>query len=316
MRQLCCLALESFGFLITRIDPPSQSKLFQASAAYNDSESSQIDTVSIRSKGKRDTTKSPLKASLVKAEFLDMKLQLENILQSCNAQKMYKKCTQLMASKAQNIPLFSDVEYLRSLKECKLAPAILQKLGPFFTWTDHSVLTAAVKACNISKAVMLLQSFDAQVDLSLPITEYPVPHPAPSMAPYDTSMQTVLGIKLNTELSKISLQQVLELRYSIQKSFQITEHSLQLMAVESTTNILYWIIPKCISHLISSKIMQDPGYHGDRVQEVSVYPGTLFVSVSVLNLGSLSFLSQVSEIVSCIYIPYRGKLWWCKTLVH
>ena len=292
--------MESFGFFITRIDPPSQSKLFQAPTAYTDSESSQIDTLSIRSKGKGDTMKSPFKASLAQAEFLDMKLQLENILQSCNAQKIYKKCTKLMASNAQNIPLFSDVEYLHSLKECKRAPAVLQKLGPFFTWTDHSVLTAAVKACNISKAVTLLQNFDAQVDLSLPIIEYPVPQPVPSMAPYDTSMQTVLGIKLNAELSKISLQQVLELRYSIQKSFQITEHSLQLMAVESTTSILYWIIPKCISHLISSKIMQVPSYHGDRIQEVSVYPGTLFISVSVLNLGSLSFLSQVSEIVSCI----------------
>ena len=296
------LALESFGLFITRIDLPSQSKLFQAPTAYTDSESYQIDMVSIRSKGKGDATKSPFKASLAQVEFLDMKLQLENILQSCNAQKIYKKCARLMASNTPKIPLFSDVEYLRSLKECKLAPAILQKLGPFFTWTDHSVLTAAVKACNISKAAMLLQSFDAQVDLSLPITEYPLPHPVPSMAPYDTSMQTVLGIKLNAELSKISLQQVFELRYSIQKSFQITEHSLQLMAVESSTNILYWIIPKRISHLISSKIMQDRSYHGDRVQEVSVYPGTLFVSVSVLNLGSLSFLSQVSEIVSCIYI--------------
>ena len=138
-----------------------------------------------------------------------------------------------MASHAQNIPLFSNVEYLHSLKECKLAPAILQKLSPFFTWSDHSVLTAAVKACNNSKAARLLQQFHAHVDLSLPITEYPVPQPIPSMAPYDTSMQTVLAIKLNIELSKFYLQQVLELRYSIQKNFQITEHSLQLMAAKS-----------------------------------------------------------------------------------
>ena len=296
VKHLICLALESFGFL--RIDTVSQSKMVQASTACIESESSQTDTVSIRSKGKSDTTKSSFKASLVIAEFLDMKNHLENMLQSCTAQKIYKKCKKLMASNTQSIPLFSDVEYLCSLKECKLAPAILQKLSPFFTWSDHSVLEAAVKACNNSKAVMLLQHFDAQLDLSLPITEYSVPQPVSSMAPYEACMQTVLGIKLNTELSKISFQQVLELRYSIQRIFQITEHSLQLMAVESNTNILYWIIPKCISHLISSKIMQDPSLHGGRVQEVSVYPGTLFISVSVLTLGSLSFLNQVSVMVS------------------
>ena len=297
VNHISCLALESFGFL--RIDTLSSSKMVQASVACTDSENSQTDTISTRPKGKSDTTtKSSFKASLVITEFLDMKNHLENMLQSCNAQKIYKKCKKLMASHAQSIPLFSDVEYLRSLKECKLAPAILQKLSPFFTWSDHSVLAAAVKACNNSKAVMLLQHFDAQLDLSLPITEYSVPQPVSSMAPYETSMQTVLGIKLNTELSKVSLQQVLELRYSVQKSFQITEHSLQLMAVESNTNILYWIIPKCISHLISSKIMQDPSLHGGRVQEVSVYPGTLFISVSVLTLGSLSFLNQVSVMVS------------------
>ena len=297
VKHLIYLALNSFGFL--RIDTLSRSKMVQSSTACTENENTQTDTISIRSKGKSDTTtESSFKASLVITEFLDMKNQLENMLQSCNAQKIYKKCKKLMASNTQNIPLFSDVEYLRSLKECKLAPAILQKLSPFFTWSDHSVLTAAVKASNNSKAVMLLQYFDAQLDLSLPITEYSVPQPVSSMAPYETSMQTVLGIKLNTELSKISLQQVLELRYSVQKGFQITEHSLQLMAVESNTNILYWIIPKCICHLISSKIMQDPSLHGGRVQEVSVYPGTLFISVSVLKLGSLSFLNQVSVMVS------------------
>ena len=288
--------------MITRIDPLSQSKLYQASTAYTDNETSQIDTVSIRSKSKSDATTSPFNSSLAKTQFFDMKKKLENMLESCNAQKIYKECTKLMASNARNIPLFSNVEYLHSLKVCKSAPAILQKLGPFFTWSDHSVLTAAVKSCSNSKAIMLLQHFDSQLDLSLPITEYPVPQPVPSMAPYKASMQTVLAIKLDTELNKISLQQVLEIRYSIQENFQITEYSLQLMAMESNTNILYWMIPKCISHLISSKIMQDPSLHGSRVQEVCVYPGTLFVSVSVLKLGSLSFLNQVSEMVSYIII--------------
>ena len=293
-----------------KIDSLSQSEASQASNAFIDGERSNIDSASKRSGVSRKRTLSTehptgikyYKPSSVNAEFLDMKKQLEDVLKACDAQTIFTECKNLMASSAQNISLFSNEEYLQSLHECNLAPTILQKLSPYFTWSDHSVLIAVVKACNNPEAIALLQQFDTQMDLSLPITEYPVPQPVYSMAPYDFSTQTVLAVKLNVELSKFSLQQVFELRSLIQKYFQITEHSLQLMAAKSSSTILYWMIPKCVSHLISSKIIQDPGLHDIRVQEVCVYPGTLFVSANVLKLGSLSFLNQFSEMVSCYII--------------
>ena len=240
------------------------------------------------------------KPSSVNTEFLDMKLQLEQMLQdSSNSQTVYEQCESLMASQEHDIALFSP-DYLSSLKECNEMPEILQRLSPYFKWSDHSVLHALVQACNNPEAAMLLQQFDSQVDLSLPITEYPVPQPIPSMAPYDTSTQTVLGVKLSTKLSEFSLQQVITLRCLIQKNFEIAEHSLQLMAAKSSSTILYWMIPKCISHLISSKIMQDSSLHGGRVQEICVYPGTLFVRADSLKLGSLSFLNQVNHMVSYV----------------
>ena len=228
-----------------------------------------------------------------------MKMQLEQVLEASSSQKVYEECKSLMASIDYDIPLFSN-EYLQSLQECNLVPEILQRLSPYFKWSDHSVLHALVKACDNPKAASLLQQFHSQLDLSLPITEYPIPEPMPDMTPYSTSTQTVLGVKLNTELSKFSLQQVITLRCLIQKVFKITEHSLQLMAVKCHSSILYWMIPKYISHLISSKIMQDSNLHDNRVQEVCVYPGTLFVSANILKLGSLSFLNQVDHMVSCI----------------
>ena len=229
-----------------------------------------------------------------------MKLQLEQMLQdSSNLQTVYEQCESLMASQEHDIALFST-NYLSSLKESNEVPEILQRLSPYFNWSDHSVLHTLVQACNNPEAAMLLQQFDSQVDLSLPITEYPVPQPIPSMAPYDASTQTVLGVKLNTKLSEFSLQQVITLRCLIQKNFEIAEHSLQLMAAKSSSTILYWMIPKCISHLISSKIMQDSSLHGDSIQEICVYPGTLFVRADSLKLGSLSFLNQVNHMVSYI----------------
>ena len=245
------------------------------------------------------------KPSSVVAEFLDMKIQLEQILQDSNSQRVYEQCESLIASREHDIALFST-DYLSSLKECNKIPEILQRLSPYYKWSDHSVLHALIQACNNPEAAMLLQQFDSQVDLSLPITEYPVPQPTPSMAPYDTSAQTVLAVKLNAELSNFSLQQVITLRCLIQKNFEITEHSLQLMAAESDSTILYWMIPKSISHLISSKIMQNSILYGNRVyvQEVCVYPGTLFVRTDFLKLGSLSFLNEVDYMVSyvCTYV--------------
>ena len=237
------------------------------------------------------------KPSSVNAEFLDMKVQLEQMLQTSSSQIVYEQCKSLMASHEHDISLFST-EYLSSLKECNQISAILQRLSPCFNWSDHSVLHELVKACNNREAAKLLQQFDSQVDVSLPITDYPVPQPIPSMAPYDSSMQTVLAVKLNTELSKFSLQQVIELRGLIQKNCQITEHCLQLMATRKSSTILYWMITKRVTHLISSKVMQDPSLHYGRVQEVCVYPGTLFVNVTSLKIGSLSFINQVSELVS------------------
>ena len=298
------VAFESFGFL--KVDSNND----QPSDVFIDSKSSQTELVSTRLNDKSGLSRKRklsfenlsgvkyFKPSSVKAEFLDVIRRLEDILQECNPQMLFKECKTLMASQAHNIPLITNENYLQSLNECSLAPAMLQKLSPFFTWSDHSVLTAVVKACNNPDAALLLQQFHAQVDLSLPIMDYPVPQPIPSMAPYDTSMQTVLAVKLNTELSKFSLQQVIELRHLIQKHFQITEHSLQLMAAQSSSTVIYWMIPKCISHLISFMVMQDPSLHGSRVEEISVYPGTLFVSANTLKLGSLAFLNEINQTVS------------------
>jgi len=160
------------------------------------------------------------------------------------------------------------------------------------------VLSAVVKACNDPKAMMLLQQFDAQLDLSLPVTEYPVPQPVPAMVPYGTSTQTMLAVKLKTKISNFSLQQIFEICYLIQKTFQITEHSLQLMAANSSSTFLYWMIPKCVSHLIGSKIMQDSSVDGGIVEEIPVYSGTLFFGADTLKFRSSSFLNQVSEMVS------------------
>ena len=252
---------------------------------------------SIVTLSEQSTSQKHFKPSSVNSAFLDMKVQLECMMQSSNSLKIYEQCKTLMASNDYNIALFTN-KFLDTIKECQFAQQILQKLSPWFNWSSHSLLSVVVEACNNSEAAVLLQRFDAQVDLTLPIAEYPIPQPIPSMAPHDTSTQTVLAVKLNTKLKELSLQQAIEVRCLIQKNFHITEHSLQLMATKSCQNILYWMIPKCVFHLISSKIIQDVSVSGIRVEEISVYPDTLYVSVSGLKLGTLTFLTQINHSVS------------------
>ena len=303
MYALNFTALKSFGFL----GPDSIPQFTDANISPSITENQQpVSVPSIPVDHDTRSRKRPVSAgqpcsqkyfkpSLVNAEFLDMKVQLEQLLQTSSSQMAYEQCKSLMASHEHDISLFST-EYLSTLKECSHISAILQRLSPCFNWSDHSVLHELVKACNNREAAELLQQFESKVDVSLPITEYPVPQPVPSMAPYDSSRQTILAVKLNTELSNFSLQQVIELRSLIQKNFQLTEHCLQLMAAKKSSTILYWMMTKCVSHLISSKIMQDSSLQGSKVQEVCVYPGTLFINVTMLKVGSLSFLNHFNEV--------------------
>ena len=289
-------ALKSFGFLSS--DPISQS-----TTSVESQEPMPAPVISVYKSRKRPaytdqpTGQKYFKPSAVQAEFLDTKMQLEQILQTSSSGKVYEQCKSLMASQEHDIPLLSN-KCLNVLKECNFVSEILQRLSPYFNWSDHSVLRAVVKACDNPEAALILQQFDSQIDLSLPITEYPVPQPAPSMAPHDTSTQTILAIKLDTELNSFSLQQVIELQALIQKNLKITEYCLQLVAVKRGSTILYWMIPKCISHLISSKIIQDCSFYDGKIQEICVYPGTLFVSADILQIGPLSFLSQTNNTVS------------------
>ena len=233
----------------------------------------------------------------VSTNFLNVKDQLQHILQSCDTSAMLEKCASLMASDTNNIPLFSR-DFLETLKECKLAGPFIQRLAPYFNWCDHSILAAVVESCNNSDASKLLDKFDSQVDFSLPITEYPIPQPFPIMVPYDTSTHTVLAGKLHVELSKFSLQNLFDIRSLLQDTFKITPHAFQLLAAKKSSTILYWTIPKNIVSLITSNITQQSSHlHENGILELSVYPGSLFVTSSSLQVGSFSFFTQVSELV-------------------
>ena len=189
-----------------------------------------------------------------------MKVQLEKLLQQCDPIPIVKKCDSLLASDAQNIPLF-PTDYAEMLQKIKNTPKLIQKLSPFTTWDNHTILSTVAETSNIPEATMLLTQFVHKIDPSQPLTSFPVPAPSYHMVPYDNSTHTVLAVKLDLELYHSTLQNIIDVRSLIQEQCKLTAYCLQLLAVAKTTStIFYWMIPKSIAHLITANASEFHNY--------------------------------------------------------
>ena len=69
-------------------------------------------------------------------KFLNVKAQLDKILQPCDLIPVTNKCTSLLASEGHKIPLFS-ADYIEELKRIEHFHELFVKLSPFITWDNH-----------------------------------------------------------------------------------------------------------------------------------------------------------------------------------
>ena len=237
--------------------------------------------------------------SMVITEFLNMKVQLEELLQWCDPIPIVKECGSLLASDNQNIPLF-PTDYAEKLQEIKDTPELIQKLSPLMTWDNHSILNTVAEASNIPEATMLLTQFDGRIDASQPLTSFPIPVPSHQMVPYDNSTHTVLAVKLDLELYHSTLQNVIDVRSLIQDHCKLTTYCLQLLAVaKSTSTILYWMIPKVVATFIYSKVLENPKlFYQNGILQMALYPGSIILTDGSLTVELLSFFHQIDKSVS------------------
>ena len=232
--------------------------------------------------------------SSVLAEFLNIKIRLEELLRQCDPMPIVEKGNSLLASKTLRIPLF-PTDYAEKLQEIKHTPKLIQRLSPFMTWDNHSILSTIADTSNIPEATMLLTQFDDRIDSSQPLSSYPIPVPSHHMIPYDNSTHTVLAVKLDLELYHTTLQNVIDARSLIQDQCKLTSHCLQLLAVAKTDlTIIYWMIPNTIAHLITANAAQFYNYyHQKGILQLAVYPGAMLCTGSALKVGPLSFFNQI-----------------------
>ena len=209
----------------------------------------------------------------------------------------------LMASEAHKINLFSD-SYVANLSNFTGVVSMLKYLSFLFTWSDHSILRALV-SCS-PEAIQLLDEFDCFLDPSSTIVSYPIDVYSLSMAPSEDSSFTLLAIRSDRELWQCSLQDVFNIRSILVELCEITQHCLQLVAIQSNPTIVFWNIPKCVVKLICTNLLE----HTDDlcslgIVEATVYPKQLIFTGDDIVVGSFNFLTRQEvgscQLVQCMY---------------
>ena len=247
------------------------------------------------------------KPSLMVREFLDMKLHLEESLQQCDSEKIIEKCLSLMASDQHNVPLFSDGIAQKIRCETDVA-TLIQVLGPYFTWTDYSILNEIVAATQNTRASKILSHFEFKTDYSQPLTLHPIAKPAFSMCPKKGSTHTVLAVQLQIELQYLNLHDLLDMRNFIVKTCEITPHALQLLAmVQGSSTVFYWMICRSVVPLVSSMVVHKlDDFNKKGIKLVAIYPNQILATSETITVGPLSLIGNFDKIVRPTCMPY-GK---------
>ena len=180
---------------------------------------------------------SYFKPTSVHIAFLCLIDQVNEILQSIDVDALIAQCENIMACEKHDIKLFSDVQ-IKKLKEYNNSLLILSRLNCLITWSNHSILRMLISELS-SIATQLLDGFDSRLDPLQSISSYPIPHFSSSMVPNDTSTYTVLAVRCNRELYNSTLQYVYDMQSLMVDKCGITQHCLQLLAVEHYPTMLY-----------------------------------------------------------------------------
>ena len=221
-------------------------------------------------------------------------------------EKVIEAVDSLIASETHHIKLFS-ADFVRYLRGCTNTVSLLTALFPYTNWYDHSILRWLLQACNCSEGLRLLDEFEAQINLTLPIKDFPLPiYQSSYMTPDVSSTHTVLAIRCEQQLSSLSLQHIGKVKSTILQAFDITEHAcILLTATNYTSAITYWLIPQIIVSVIYSKVQEHSSYlYDNEILEVAVYPNFAFSTGNVNRIWSVAYSSDMPKQVSMFIKRY------------
>ena len=167
------------------------------------------------------------------------------------------KCCSLMASDTHSIPLFTD-PFLSKLINCKSAFQLKILLLPFLSWFDHSILRDLTS--DHDSITASLTRFNSLIDTNNLITAYPIPTLSQLMIPLDDKF-TIVATKYSCNLESSSLKTIVDIKGKLIKLWEITEHAIQLIAICTELNYLYWIVPQCVVSVIVNSLCNSEIQH-------------------------------------------------------
>ena len=253
-------------------------------------------SVSIGTKRKQPDDAKSMKYAKVSrtysTQFTELLQKLYELLQSAEAKNIMLVLTQLLASNSNKIQLFSQKELLECNNYNNVS-GILKRLRHCWTWYDHGLLRLLFESCDLPKALKLLNDFHSSLDVSQPLSAYPIPDVSSSLAVYDHSSHTILATKHLEDHSTLLLQDVNRLKSMLSETFDVTEHCIRLVAIHSNPTVLFWMVPKCVVPVISAKVQEHCSFlSAQKISEVAIYPNTIIVTDGSLRVGLLAYLSN------------------------
>ena len=205
----------------------------------------------------------------VEKEFYYLSGHVIELLKCCHPELLKKWCENLMASKIYDIKLLPSYS-LYKLRQLKTSSAILKMMSMLWSWSNYSILKCLAEFSEIAAA--LLEDFDSRLYLNSLIAKYPIPLPDPSMIPHNNNSFTVLTLKCNRKL-QVTLQEVYDMQSMIIEKCEITQHALQLLAIQSSPLILQWMISKYIVTVININVRKHHNYFAAKgITEILIHP--------------------------------------------
>ena len=210
-----------------------------------------------------------IKPSEVEKEFHYISGHVIELLRCCDPKLLIKWCENLMASEIHKVKLLPPYS-LYKLRKLKCSSPVLKMMSVLWTWNNHSVLKFLARFSEI--ALTLLEEFDSRLHLNFFFSKYSLLQPKPSMVPYNNNSYTILTMKCDEKLN-LSLQLVHEMQSVLIEKCEITEHALQLLAVQSSRLLLQWMISKYIVTIINVNVRRHCQYFATKgITEVLIHP--------------------------------------------
>ena len=216
-----------------------------------------------------------IKPSEVEIEFHYIAGHVTELLSCCDPKLLIKWCENFMDSEKHKTKLLPPYS-LYKLRKLKSSLPILKMMSVHWTWNNHSMLTCLANFSDV--ALNLLEDFDSRLHLNFRIAKYPLVPPAPSMIPYNNNSYTTLTLKCDHMKLNLSLQLVHEMQSILIEKCEITEHALQLLAVQSSPLLLQWMISKYIVTIINLNVKRHCQYFATKgIMEILIHPNIKYI---------------------------------------